>query len=170
LNLRACIAAKKKSAIVLAAGFILKASGFVRDGDWDTNYEETLEVYTRCAEIELSIGHFDEAAKWIVCVETRAKKIDDIIRVVIVKAQSFRARRQFAEAIKESRNALEALGEKIPPSISFNFLIELWKTKKAVSKKSDSFFGALKPMTKSRKIWAMKILQAASVVSWKNNG
>jgi len=165
MNLQACLAAKKKSAIGLAAGFIRQASGFVRDGYWATNYEETLEVYTLSAEIEFSIGHFDEAKKWIDHVETHGKNVDDIIRVLIVKMQSFGARRLFAEAIKEASKALQLLGEKIPKSSALNFMIELWKTKKAVSKKADSFFETLRPMTDSRKIWAMKILQAGSVVS-----
>jgi predicted ATPase len=165
LNLEASLAAKKKSAVELAADFLRKAIELVReDYDWRGSYECLLEVYTVSAEIEFSLGRFDESTKSIDIVIARSRNANDATGVRMVKAQTYGVQRMFPRAIQESRKALVALGERLPASLKVNLLVELIQTKRAVARKSDDFFDRLEPMTEPRTISAMRILQAASVV------
>lgn len=102
-------------------------------------------------------------------VLTYARRKEDAIRVLVCRALSYGVRREFIQAIKESKKLLKLLGVKMPRSFTINVIMELLKAKGAVKKKTDENIIGLPVMVDENIRVAMQILMQGSIFGWNSD-
>ncbi|MCB1304984.1 MAG: serine/threonine-protein kinase PknK, partial [Leptospiraceae bacterium] len=114
LALRAAQAARSAAAFRSAVDYLNLAVEFLPEDPWNTNYHQTLMVYTDLAESQYSSTNFEEAQRLFALVLSRARTVLDKVRIFQMQVESLVPQNRLAEAIESARSSLKQLGLAIP--------------------------------------------------------
>jgi predicted ATPase len=171
LNYKASLAARSKVGIETVAMFIHTAVEHAKEdlGYWERSYELLTDVYSLAAEVEFSRGEFEAMEDHIDTILHFAKHKDDTVRGLVCRALSHGVKRNFLQGINESRKLLQLLGVEMRKSSTLCFLLEVFRTKRALKSITDDDILNLPDMKDENKILAMKILQHGSIFGWNSD-
>ncbi|MCP5493153.1 MAG: AAA family ATPase [Leptospiraceae bacterium] len=114
LNLMAVDKAFASAAYEPALNLLKITTELLPDHSWETEYEKTLDVYTKMARLEYLNGNYDEAEKFFEIVLSNSKTELERVNVYEIKMPLFVAKFQFREALDIGLKGLEILGITFP--------------------------------------------------------
>jgi predicted ATPase len=172
LNLESAGKAVHKSAYTLAADFLDKGIALLNPRTmWQKQtYGLCLELHSKSAEMESTLGKFDTSDRRVSTVLHQARTLDDKLRAYYVKLDSLGVRRRMEEAISLGLEILRQIGESISQHPStFSTIVELAKTKRVLKGRKGHELLTLHEMTDDRKVVAMRLLNSIAFFAWHSD-
>ncbi|HBB30335.1 MAG TPA: serine/threonine protein kinase [Cyanobacteria bacterium UBA8803] len=161
LNLRAGRKALAATASAAAKQYLTVGIELLVPDSWQTQYELTLELYSRAAEAAYLSTDFEQMEKWATVVLQQAKTLLDRVKVYEVKIQTCMAQGKQLEAVRIGLQVLELLGVNLPESPTpLDIQQGLAETAAALAGKAIADLINLPPMTDACKLAAMHMLSS----------
>lgn len=114
LNLKAGKKAKKSSAYDIALLYFSEAKNNLKDDSWACNYDFTLDIHIKLAEILYVCGNYEEMDNILDIAINHANNVSDKIRAYEIKMQSFSVRNKLKEAVEMGLQILKLLDFNVP--------------------------------------------------------
>jgi predicted ATPase len=172
LNLDSAKRAGLKSAYTLAADLLNKGIRLLNPRTkWLKNtYDLCLELYTSSAEMECSLGNFENCDERVEAILARAHSIDEKLRAYYVLLDTLGIRRRLDEGINTGTEVLSLIGERLPrrPGM-MKVLVELAKTKRAIKGRKSRDLSSLPMIKEARPIATMRILGSIALFAWHSH-
>ncbi|MCB1191460.1 MAG: serine/threonine-protein kinase PknK, partial [Leptospiraceae bacterium] len=134
LNLMAVDKAFASAAYEPALNLLKVTTGLLPDHSWETEYEKTLDVYTKMARLEYLNGNYDEAEKYFDVVLNHAKTELEKVAIYEIKINLYTSLNKLKEALEIGTKALEILGVTFPeihdPTPEFTKIFQELENKK----------------------------------------
>jgi class 3 adenylate cyclase len=163
LNLRAGQKAKASTAYEAALDYLSAGVKLLGGEGWAAQPTLSFELTLELAEANYLSGRFEEAEALADQLYQHAETTLDKVRVLDLLILKHTTALQYGEAIDDAVRALDLLGEKIPRSPSQGqLLLELVRTKLAISGKSTTDLKLLPRMRNPDKLAAMRVLMLAT--------
>ncbi|MEA3452429.1 MAG: AAA family ATPase [Bacteroidota bacterium] len=161
LNIQAANKAKQSAAYFLSYKYLKIASRLLINNPWTSDYNFTLNLFNKLAELAYLSGKYDEAKAHINSIIKYSKNILDSISAYCVLINIYRSQSKHKDAVDKGIDVLSKLGlnvEKNPHKIVIGK--EYLKTKLAIGRKNKSFFEQLPLMTNKKQIAIIEIINA----------
>ncbi|MEM7725610.1 MAG: AAA family ATPase [Cyanobacteria bacterium P01_A01_bin.45] len=163
LNLLAANKAIASTAYDAANEYITVGRKLLNKSSWINNYEITLTIYNKSAEIAYLRGKFHHMDEYVNLVLDRANLLQDKIEVYKVKIQAYSAQKKSYEAVLTGLEVLGLLGVKLPSSTSnFKILLALIGTKITLLGKPTANLLYLPPMREPKIVAIVQIMRSMS--------
>jgi predicted ATPase/signal transduction histidine kinase len=114
LNLVAGKKAKAATAYAAAVEYFNIGRELLTENCWQNQYELTLALSTKAAEVAYLSGDFDQMKKLAAVVENCAKTLLDKVKVYEVQMQAYMAQNKLQEALNTGLQVLKQLGVEFP--------------------------------------------------------
>jgi histidine kinase len=159
LCLRAGELAICTSCFQTASEYLLLGVSMLGENCWNEEYELALELYNAAAEIEYSVGNFDNVEKLATEIFSNTRLFPDTLRAHSIQVYSLGSRGHMLKAIERGLDVLEKLGEKFPTKQAPNSIaIAMKRTKWLVKTKSNEELLRLPLMSNPVKLAAMQMM------------
>ena len=171
LNLSAGIKAKTAAAYELALTYFTTGITLLGIRSWQTQYDLTLALHVKAAEVAYLSGHLPQMYKFSLVVLQSAKNIFDKVKVYEVKIQAYQAQNQLKKAVYTALPVLQLLGVKFPQVTGRGFplhlmLLEIFQIKVAMFGKKVEDLMNLPTMTDPIQRATMRILSTVATASY----
>ena len=161
LNLAAGRKAKLSTAYVAAAGYFEAGIDNLPSDCWTKQYSITLSLYESAAESAYLKGDFAQMAIRLESVFTNALALLDTIKADEIQIQAYIAQNKLADAVNWALGALESLGVYLPQQPKqYAVSWAIWKTQRALAKRSIASLADLPTMTSVVELAAMRLLSS----------
>ncbi|NQE37334.1 trifunctional serine/threonine-protein kinase/ATP-binding protein/sensor histidine kinase [Microcoleus asticus] len=114
LNLVAGKKAKAATAYSAAVEYFKVGRALLTENSWHNQYELTLALSTKAAEVAYLSGDFEQMEKLASVVENCAKMLLDKVKVYEVQMQAYMAQNKLQEALNTGLQVLKQLGVEFP--------------------------------------------------------
>jgi predicted ATPase len=118
LNLVAGKKAKAATAYAAAVECFNIGRELLTENCWQNQYELTLALSTKAAEVAYLSGDFDQMKKLAAVVENCAKTLLDKVKVYEVQIQAYIAQNKLLEAVNTALQVLKLLGVEFPSQVN----------------------------------------------------
>ncbi|MGB3570882.1 MAG: AAA family ATPase, partial [Phormidesmis sp.] len=161
LNLAAGRKAKLSTAYVAAAGYFEAGIDNLPSDCWIKQYSITLSLYESAAEAAYLKGDFAQMAIRLASVFTNALTFLDTIKAHEIQIQAYIAQNKLADAVNWALGVLESLGVYLPQQPKqYAVSWAIWKTQRALAKRSIASLADLPTMTSAVELAAMRLLSS----------
>ncbi|MEY3867096.1 MAG: hypothetical protein RLZZ338_987 [Cyanobacteriota bacterium] len=116
LNLLAGSKATSATAYAAAVNYLQVAIKLLAEDSWQTQYELTLDIYSRAVEAVYLNGDREQMEQLAEIVLQQANTVLDKMKVYQIKIQSFIPQSKFLDAVNTALSVLELLGLSFPSS------------------------------------------------------
>jgi len=155
-------AAKKAiaSSTFLAASIYLKlAVSLLEAGDWETDYDLCLEIYSTLAETEYAVGEYGDMIVAINEALLHSRAFEDKFRVYYTLVSASGAQNDLKTAMSTGFEVLEQLGEPFEEKVDLAVVMkDVAYTKGMLESKGKDWFMDHHLMTDKKKLFAMRLL------------
>jgi len=159
LNISAGKKAKSTTAYTLALHYFKSALELLDNTEWQTQYQQTAELYLIASEVAFLSKQYDQMELWIEIYLKKVKTPLEKSKAYEIRLQAYTAQNRLSDAVDASLYALTLLDIEIPKSPNnFQVLAKLLQTKKALKGKTFGDLFALPPMKDQKKLAAMNLL------------
>ncbi|PSB25404.1 AAA family ATPase [Stenomitos frigidus] len=167
LNLLAGQKAKAAIAYGTAKNYLATGREWLAASSWLTNYDLTLELYSKATEVAYLRGEFKDVEQWAEVVLQEAKTVLDTVKVYEVKIQLNMAQNQPLKAIDTALQVLQQLGISFPETPSQSDIrLQIDTITSLFAEKSIEDLIHLPEMTEPDKLAAMRILSGISIAAY----
>jgi len=126
---------------------------------WKDHYHLTLALYNDSAEVEYSKSNFDRVDSIVSAILENARFFRDTLRARAARIYAQSSRYKMAEAVEESLDVLDRLGEPLPSDPTRrNVLFAFWRTKRLLRGKTSEMILRMPLMTNPDKMATSQIL------------
>ena len=161
LNLAAGRKAKLSTAYVAAAVYFEAGIDNLPSDCWTKQYSITLSLYESAAEAAYLKGDFAQMAIRLESVFKDALALLDTIKAHEIKIQAYIAQNKLADAVNWALGVLESLGVYLPQQPKqYAVSWAIWKTQRALAKRSIASLADLPTMTSAVELAAMRLLSS----------
>ncbi|MGB3789324.1 MAG: AAA family ATPase [Phormidesmis sp.] len=161
LNLAAGRKAKLSTAYVAAAGYFEAGIDNLPSDCWTKQYSITLLLYESAAEAAYLKGDFAQMAIRLESVFTNALALLGTIKAHEIQVQAYIAQNRLADAVNWALGVLESLGVYLPQQPKqYAVSWAIWKTQRALAKRSIASLADLPTMTSAVELAAMRLLSS----------
>lgn len=161
LNIQAANKAKQSAAYFLSYKYLKIAGKLLVPNSWISDYNFTLKLFNKLAELAYLSGKYDEVDAHINNIIKNSKNILDSINAYKVLINIYRSQSKNKKAVDKGIEVLAKLGLNIKKNPQKkDIAIEYFKTKLAIGKKDKSFFEQLPLMTNKKQIAIIEIINA----------
>lgn len=172
LNIQAAESVLMKSALYPASEYLTTAMRLLgnRYERWVNYYDLSLEVCTKLAEIEITLGRFPKGEDLILQILLSAKSDEDKIPALFAQIDCFRAQGNLTEAIDLGVSTLKKnLNETISRKpVKAQVSIDLNRTRRLLKGMTDEQILRLPIMTDKTRLAAMEMLGKVSYWAWSS--
>jgi histidine kinase len=116
LDTRAGHRALRCAAYASAHTYLGQAIALLAHDDWQTRYQDTLDLYVASAEAAYLAGDHEAMEARVTAVEAHARDLLDKTRAREIRVRAFVSRNEHREGVKAALAALAELGVHLPPS------------------------------------------------------
>jgi predicted ATPase/signal transduction histidine kinase len=167
LNLIAGEKAKAATAYTAALEYLEIARELLGANSWESEYDLTLAVYEKSAEVAYLNGHFEEMDKLGSIVISKAKTLLDRVKVAEIKIQMNVAQNQLQEAVEQGLEVLNLLGLYLPNSPSELHIQQAFQKTISLSSDREILDLIYQPlMTAPEQLAILRILSSISAASY----
>lgn len=129
------------------------------DNCWKDDYDLTLALYNDATEVEYSRSNFERVDALVATVLKHARCFRDSIRARASRIYSLSTRYQMTEAVEESLQVLNHLGERFPSNPTrFHIARELVRVWRLLRGKTNEMILRMPPMRDPDKVATMQVL------------
>ena len=161
LNLAAGRKAKLSTAYVAAAVYFEAGIDNLPSDCWTKQYSITLSLYESAAEAAYLKGDFAQMAIRLDSVFKNALALLDTIKADEIQIQAYIAQNKLADAVNWALGGLESLGVYLPQQPKqYAVSWAIWKTQRALAKRSIASLADLPTMTSAVELAAMRLLSS----------
>ncbi len=137
LNLLAGKKAKDSGGYQSALSYLLSGIAFLKDSDWDDNYNLIHKLYINAAEAYYLNAQFADMENYLQAVLQKSKTHLDRIKAYELQIQAYIAQNRLIEAVQDTKKILSSLGIKLPENVDKRSIgIELFKAKWSLRNKT----------------------------------
>ncbi|WP_414582168.1 AAA family ATPase [Scytonema sp. PCC 10023] len=159
MNLMAGRRALASTAYATAAKYLTTGIQFLFGDSWETNYNLTLALYEKAAEVAYLAGNFEQAEQLTKVVLATAKTLLEKVKVYEVRIETYKAQSRGAEAITTGLQVLKLLGIEFPEQPNQKDIeMALLETHRNLAGRQIEDLLDLPNMTEPTKLAAMKLL------------
>ncbi|MDX1959097.1 MAG: serine/threonine-protein kinase PknK, partial [Leptospiraceae bacterium] len=134
---------------------------------WETNYDQTLNLYTNKARAEYLSKDYANAETTFDLILSKAKDINDKIVIYELKSSMYVSQNKMIDSLNLLKQALQSLGVNLPKKpTELSPLPEILKFKFKMGKKTISDLSSLPLMKNEKSIGIMQLLNASLTPSF----
>jgi len=159
INIYAGKKAKNSAAYETAYGYFKKAIELSQDEDWETNYQEHLQLFIETAECSYQSGEYLETEELITEILRYTQSPIDYAKAIEIRCDAYFVQQRMDEAVTAGLEALEMLGLKLPRKPGqLSVVKELFTTKFKLRNSKPEDLLELNPLTDPKTQAIMRLM------------